>query len=88
MLQTPNLWVDENFNLSHWGTPHHSILYYVKILNLFNAKKLGEKQFLSPIVAAVVVFLGPLHMGEHLPTLSAPKATILGGLSEIFLPDP
>lgn len=40
-----------------------------------NARKQGGKQLLSPMVSMVLMFLGPLNMGEHSPVLSVPIST-------------
>lgn len=71
---------------SSLGHPVTLCLCHVKLVDVYSAWKRGEKQLLSHMVAAVLVFLGPVHTGEHLPVLSVLITTISGGLSEICSP--
>lgn len=64
LFQTPNFCV-ENFNRSRQVTLHHSILYHANLLNICSARKLDEKQLLSAMVTAVLIFLGPWHMSHR-----------------------
>lgn len=71
LLETPNLWADENVSLSRWDTPHLSICATQKYWT-YTVIKLGEEQLLSPGVAAILVFLFQSTEVKGLPTLSVP----------------
>lgn len=88
LLQASNLWVEEDFHLSHQGTA--TVLFGTRQTYWTHAvPENWMKQLLLPIITEVPIFFlvhDVCHTGGYLLLLSDLFTNILDGLSEICLP--